>query len=287
MATNPYFRKAVRSEQDLIDDLSVEVIKIHGFDMVYLPRTLVRKDELFGEDRSPSRFSTGREIEMLVESVDGFEGDGEIFSRIGLEIRDNVSLVVSRKRFEQEFSDLGIKTPREGDLLYFPISGAIFEINFVERENPFYQLNKISTYKITCSLFRYTGEDFETGWSDIDGITSDHVQKFTELVLGSGSGNYREGEYVYQGSLYAGATIVGKVEEWSSSTNTLLISGVTGTFQAGVSVVGNTSNATYTLGTAGITNVSAITDVITNNLDFEIGNLIDFTDRDPFSEGDL
>ena len=121
MATNPYFRKAVPAEQDLIDDLSIEVIKINGFDMVYLPRTLVREDELFGEDRSPSRFSTGREIEMLVESVDGFEGDGEVFSRFGLEIKDNVSLLVARKRFEKEFADLGFLSPREGDLLYFPI----------------------------------------------------------------------------------------------------------------------------------------------------------------------
>ena len=73
---------------------------MNGFDMVYLPRTLVREDELFGEDRSHSRFSTGREIEMLVESVDGFEGDGEVFTRFGLEVKDNVSLLVARKRFE-------------------------------------------------------------------------------------------------------------------------------------------------------------------------------------------
>lgn len=287
MATNPYFRKAVRSEQDLIDDLSVEVIKIHGFDMVYLPRTLVRKDELFGEDRSPSRFSTGREIEMLVETVDGFEGDGEIFTRVGLQIQDNITLLVARRRFEQEFADLGFKTPREGDLLYFPISGALFEINFVERENPFYQLNKISTYKITCSLFKYTGEDFETGWSDIDGVTSDHTERFTELVMGSGSGNYSEGEYVFQGASYAGATIQARVQEWFSSTSTLHVSGVTGTFQTGITVEGVSSSAKYILGTAGITGINTIKDSSLDNLDFEIGNLIDFTDTDPFSQGDL
>ena len=287
MATNPYFRKAVRSEQDLIDDLSIEVIKMHGFDMVYLPRTLVRKDELFGEDRSPSRFSTGREIEMLVESVDGFEGDGEIFSRVGLEIKDNVSLLVSRRRFLEEFADLGYDTPREGDLLYFPISGAIFEVDYVERENPFYQLNKITTYKLTCSLFRYTGEDFQTGWSDIDGITSDHRSNFTELVVGSGSGTYTEGEFVFQGSSLSGATIAGRVEEWNSTTSTLLISGVTGTFQSGIAVQGNSSSATYTLGSAGITNVLGSNNNTLDNLDFEVGNLIDFTDTDPFSEGDL
>ena len=185
MATNPYFRKGVRSEQDLLDDLSIEVIKINGFDMVSIPRTLVREDELFGEDRTPSKFENGRSIEMLVESVDGFEGDGEVFSRYGLEIKDNVSLIVSKTRFRTQFADLGFTEPREGDLIFFPISKGLFEINYVERENPFYQLNKINTFKLTCSLFRYSGEDFETGFSQIDGVTSDHLDQLNTLVLGA------------------------------------------------------------------------------------------------------
>ena len=286
MATNPYFRKAVPAEQDLIDGLSVEVNKINGFDMVYLPRTLVREDELFGEDRSPSRFSTGREIEMLVESVDGFEGDGEVFSRFGLEIKDNVSLLVARKRFEKEFADLGFLSPREGDLLYFPISGGIFEIDYVERENPFYQLNKISTYKITCSLFRFSGEDFQTGWNAIDGVTSDHTQQYTTLVLGAGSGNYNEGETVIQG---AGSTISGRVQEWLSASTTLYVTGVTGEFQAGITVEGQSSGVEYLLGSSGVTNEFAVNDNSEDNLEFEAEaeNLFDFTDTDPFSEGDL
>ena len=284
MATNPYFRKAVRSEQDLIDDLSIEVIKINGFDMIYLPRTLVREDELFGEDRSPSRFSTGREIEMLVDNVDGFEGDGEVFSRFGLEIKDNVSLIVARKRFEKEFADLGFKSPREGDLLYFPISGGLFEIDYVERENPFYQLNKISTYKITCSLFRYTGEDFQTGWTVIDGVTSDNTEQYTTLVLGAGSGNYREGETVIQG---AGSTIAGQVQEWLSTSTTLYVTGLTGEFQSGITVEGQSSGTKYLLGSTGTTAEFAVSDANEDNLEFENNNLFDFTDTDPFSEGDL
>ena len=284
MATNPYFRKAVPSEQDLIDDLSIEVIKINGFDMIYLPRTLVREDELFGEDRSPSKFTTGREIEMLVESVDGFEGDGEVFSRFGLEIKDNVSLLVARKRFEKEFADLGFLSPREGDLLYFPISGGIFEIDYVERENPFYQLNKISTYKITCSLFRYSGEDFNTGWSVIDGVTSDHTEQYTTLVLGAGSGNYNEGETVIQG---AGSTIAGQVQEWLSASTTLYVTGLTGEFQAGITVQGQSSGTEYLLGSSGVTSHFAVNDADEDNLEFETENLFDFTDTDPFSEGDL
>jgi len=289
MATNPYFRKSIRTEQDLIDDLSVEVIKIHGFDMIYLPRTLVAKDEIFGEDRSVSEFKTGREIEMLVESVDGFEGDGEVFGRLGIEIKDNISLLVARRRFEKEFADLGFLTPREGDLLYFPISGSLFEINFVERENPFYQLNRISTYKVTCSLFQYNGEMFNTGWTVIDEMNTRYTEHPLDIVISSGEGNYTEGEYVYQGSSFETATMTARVESWDRVSGTLQISNIKGTYDPLLSIVGKTSGASYEIQSS-----SESTTVITNedfgdNLDIEEkGNeIFDFTELDPFSEGDL
>ena len=285
MATNPYFRKTVRSEQNLIDDLSIEVIKIHGYDMIYLPRTLVREDELFGEDRSPSRFSSGVEIEMLVESVDGFEGDGEAFTRFGLEIRDNIVLLVSKTRFEQELACHNLTEPREGDLLYFPISNGFFEIDFVERHSPFFQLSKINTFKLTCSAFRYTGENFNTGWSKLDGLTSDHRIKLQKLTLGTGSGSYLEGEIVVQGD---GSTIAALVEEWNSSSKILEVSSVTGDFQTtGITVAGLSSGAEYLLGTVEQTNSEIVPGFNNDNLGFERENLIDFTDTDPFSQGDL
>lgn len=285
MATNPYFRKTVRSEQNLIDDLSIEVIKIHGYDMIYLPRTLVREDELFGEDRSPSRFSSGVEIEMLVESVDGFEGDGEAFTRFGLEVRDNIVLLVSKTRFEQELRCKNIDTPREGDLLYFPISNGFFEINFVERHNPFFQLSEINTYKLTCSLFKYTGENFDTGWTKIDGITSDHRKQYQTIVVGVGSGEYKEGEYVVQGD---GSTIAALVQEWDTTNNTLYVTNVTGDVQLkGVTLIGLSSGAEYLVGSTGTTNTYTTQDDIDDGIKFEISNLFDFSDTDPFSEGDL
>lgn len=285
MATNPYFRKTVRSEQTLIDDLSIEVIKIHGYDMIYLPRTLVREDELFGEDRSPSRFSSGVEIEMLVESVDGFEGDGEAFTRFGLEIKDNIILLVSKTRFEQELACHNLTEPREGDLLYFPISNGFFEIDFVERHSPFFQLSKINTFKLTCSAFRYTGENFNTGWSKLDGLTSDHRTKLQKLTLGTGVGSYLEGEIVVQGD---GSTIAALVEEWNSSSKILEVSSVTGDFQTtGITVAGLSSGAEYLLGTVEQTNSEVVPGFNNDNLEFERENLIDFTDTDPFSQGDL
>lgn len=289
MATNPYFRKSVRSEQNLIDDLSVEVIKIHGYDMIYLPRTLVREDELFGEDRSPSRFSSGVEIEMLVESVDGFEGDGEAFTRFGLEIKDNIVFLVSVTRFKEELACHNLVEPREGDLIYFTVpNGAgngFFEIDYVERHNPFYQLSNITTYKLTCSAFRYSGEDFNTGWSKIDGLTSDHRDQFTTLTLTTGSGNYLEGEFVVQGD---GSTIAALVQEWDKSNKVLQVTGVTGEFQtSGITVSGISSGAEYLLGSAGTTNTYSVPNFNDDNIGFENSNLFDFTDTDPFSEGDL
>lgn len=285
MATNPYFRKTVRSEQTLIDDLSIEVIKIHGYDMIYLPRTLVREDELLGEDRSPSRFTSGVEIEMLVESVDGFEGDGEVFARFGLEVKHNIVLLVSKTRFEQELACRNLTEPREGDLLYFPISNGFFEIDFVERHSPFFQLSKINTFKLTCSAFRYTGEDFNTGWSKLDGLTSDHRTKLQKLTLGTGSGSYLEGEIVVQGD---GSTIAALVEEWDSLTKTLEVSSVTGDFQTtGITVSGVSSGAEYLLGTIEQTNSEIVPGFNDDNIGFERENLIDFTDTDPFSQGDL
>ncbi|HIJ11496.1 TPA: hypothetical protein HA278_05555, partial [Candidatus Woesearchaeota archaeon] len=139
MSKNPYF-KHQQSEKNLIEDITIESIKIHGYDMVYIPRTLVGEDTIFGED-AISKFIDGNVIEMYIESVDGFQGEGDFISKFGLQIRDSVDLVVSKKRFEQSLlyqSD--IKVPREGDLIYFPLSKGLFEIKFVEHENPFYQL---------------------------------------------------------------------------------------------------------------------------------------------------
>lgn len=289
MATNPYFRKAVRSEQDLIDDLSVEVIKIHGFDMVYLPRTLVEKDEIFGEDRSVSEFKTSREIEMLVESVDGFEGDGEMFGRLGLEIKDNISLLVARKRFEQEFSSLGFLTPREGDLLYFPISGSLFEINFVERENPFYQLNKISTYKVTCSLFRYNGEIFNTGWTVIDEMNTRYIETTLNVFMSGGEGTFIEGEHIYQGTSLATASMTARVESWDPINKILEISNMKGKYDPLLAIVGDKSGASYDPSTTSESNNKVVSEEIGDNLDLEekANDIFDFTELDPFSEGDL
>ena len=165
---SPYFKEN-SSEQNLVEDLSIESIKINGRDMVYIPRTLLNKDELFGEDNS-AKFSKGFEMEMYIQSVNGFEGDGDILQKFGIQILDRMNLVISKKRFLEEVTTFQptITRPREGDLIFFPLSNTLFEINFVEHENPFYQIGKLYTYLLICEAFTYSQEDLDTGFSTID-----------------------------------------------------------------------------------------------------------------------
>ena len=164
-----------RPEQNLLEDLVIESIQIHGINCYYIPRTLVNEDTLFGED-TLSEFKYATPIEMYLESMDGFTGDGDFISQFGLEIRDSMSLTVSKKRFketmeESTYSD--ITRPREGDLIYFPISNGVFEIKFVEHEVPqFYQHGKLYVYTMSAELFNYSQEDIETGFTDIDSVDS-------------------------------------------------------------------------------------------------------------------
>ena len=165
---SPYFKEN-SSEQNLVEDLSIESIKINGRDMVYIPRNLINKDELFGEDNT-ARFEKGFEIEMYIQSVNGFEGDGDILSKFGIQINDRMNLVVAKKRFVEEVTTFNsdIVRPREGDLIFFPLSNTLFEINFVEHENPFYQIGKNYTFLWICETFTYAQETMDTGFGTID-----------------------------------------------------------------------------------------------------------------------
>lgn len=173
MAISHYFNNNYnKTEQNLIEDLTIEAIKIHGIDVVYIPRNSVTRDDLLGED-SIAKFDSEYTIEMYLETVDGFEGQGDFLSKFGLQIKDTADFVVSKKRFEQVLDGSGLGRPREGDLIFFPLSKGLFEINFVEHENPFYNLGKLHTYKLTCELFTYSQEEFDTGIPEIDRVEDD------------------------------------------------------------------------------------------------------------------
>lgn len=139
-------------------------------DVIYLPRETLERDNIFGEDIR-AKFQDDYLIEMYFDSVDGFEGDGNFLANFGMQIKDTATLVVSKRRFEETISNK--IRPMEGDLIYFPLANAIFEVNFVEHENPFYQLGKLYTYKLTVELFTYNNEEFNTGDPTIDSIMDD------------------------------------------------------------------------------------------------------------------
>lgn len=180
MALNTYFQNYEASgEQRLIEDLILESIKIYGVQTFYLPRTLVNQDELFTED-AISKFEDAYDLEMYVRNTEGFQGEGEFLSRFGIEIRDQITLTISKRRFEEEVtnSDPTFKRPLEGDLIFLPwirsadenVQGALFQVKFVEHEAVFYQLGNLNTYDIVIERFVYSDEELNTDVSAIDNI---------------------------------------------------------------------------------------------------------------------
>lgn len=178
MARNLYFSDGYRPEQLLYEDLIVEAMKIYGHDLYYMPRDLVAVDAVFKED-PVSNFNSSYRVEMYVENLDGFDGEGDLFSKFGVEIRDSVTLVLSKRRWNDTVkkydNEITSSRPIEGDLVYAPFAKKLFQIMHVEHEQPFYQLNNLPIYKLRCELFEYTDENFSTGIEDIDQIEIDNA----------------------------------------------------------------------------------------------------------------
>lgn len=166
MATNFYFNNFQSSqEQNLIEDLVIESIKIYGMEVWYCPRTIVNEETIFNEDELAS-FNNAYNIEMYIKNVEGFEGEGDFLSKFGLQIRDRITFTVSRRSFTDEVP--GLVRPREGDMIFFPLNSKGFVIRFVEHEAIFYQMGALQTYDIVCELFEYNQETFATGVDIID-----------------------------------------------------------------------------------------------------------------------
>lgn len=175
MATNFFFRNTDFSpEQNLLQDLADEMIKIYGIDVIYLPRTMPYVDPLFTEAPS-SRFDLAIPIEMYINSYDGFQGEGDLLSKFGLNVADKLTLSVSRRRFAEDIGQpYDLIRPREGDLVYFPFTKGVFEIKFVEHEAAFYQTGALQYFELQLEKFNYNSEIFNTGIADIDSIQQNY-----------------------------------------------------------------------------------------------------------------
>jgi hypothetical protein len=173
MARNVYFSHGTRSEKHLLEDILIEAMKIYGHDVYYIPRKIIQMDTILNEDFL-SQFDKAFKIEMYVESIDGFEGDGKLVSKFGLEIRDQITVVVSRRRWNSLIGKFGYTEnsarPREGDLIYFPMTAGLFEIKWVEDKQPFFQLNNTPTFKLTCELYEYGNQNINTGVPEVDNV---------------------------------------------------------------------------------------------------------------------
>lgn len=171
MGTNFYFNNFKNSqEQILIEDLVMESIKIYGHDMYYCPRTLVAKDDIYGED-TLSTYNSSYYIDLYIRSYDTYEGDGTFLSKFNLEIRDQMTLTVSVRNFMNEVGSLeGIIRPQEGDLIYIPMVDRIMVIKYVNKTPIFYQMGSIQMYDLTCEIFEYSSERLNTGIEAIDNI---------------------------------------------------------------------------------------------------------------------
>ena len=169
MAVNFYFNNFTNSgEQNLIEDLIIESIRIFGQDVWYLPRTLGAVDDLLNED-DLSIFNKAYMVEMYIKNVDGFEGEGDFLSKFGLQIRDSITFTMSQRKFLQDVAlyDEMVR-PNEGDLIYFPLNRKLFELKHVEHEAIFYQMGSLQTYDLKCDLFEFSNERFATGILEID-----------------------------------------------------------------------------------------------------------------------
>lgn len=295
MATNFYFNNYDSSqEQTLIEDLIIESIKIYGLDVYYIPRTVVDVDAIFRES-DISQYNDAVLLEMYVKNVDGFAGEGDFLSKFGLEIRDEITLSLAKRVYEDEVFHRGFGDasgrPAEGDLIYLPLNQKLFQIKFVEHEAVFYQMGKLQTYDLVCELFEYSDETIDTDIKLIDDIELDNSQ-IKNIYLTDVNGDFTVGETVSQ--QISNTTLTAEVLTITANTEannayTLELINFTTTdfdtvnFAADTSVVGGTSDANGT-----VTTVSAETLPVSNqNETFETATsgFLDFSELDPFSEG--
>lgn len=175
MSTSVFFNNFTNSqEQILIEDLVLESIKIYGHDVFYCPRTLVAKDDIYGED-TISEYNSHHLIDMYIRSYDSYEGDGKFLSKFGLEIRDQVTFTVSVRNFNNEIGTITqLDRPQEGDLIYLPMADRLMVIKYVDKTGTvFYQMGAIQMYDLVCEMFEYSSERLNTGIDAIDNIERD------------------------------------------------------------------------------------------------------------------
>lgn len=301
MPTNFYFnnfpKNQITQEQLLVEDLVIEALQIYGMDVYYLPRTVRANNEvdyIYGED-TLKEYLTAHPIEVYLENVTGMDGEGDFISKFGLEIRDEVTVLVSRRRFKYATSTSNLIRPNEGDLIYMPLLKNFFEITFVEHENDqamFYTLGRgrggnVYVYALKLKQFVFSNEIVETGFSEIDEQIRDNYSR-TKITLSTGSGYYTNGEIVYQGASLAAANAQAIVQSSDvvNASKYLNVIRVQGTFTS-ANVIGANSGAVWLANVVSDTATmdNAFEDIVDNNrIETEADGILDWTETNPFGE---
>ena len=285
MARNIYISQTVKSEQDLYENIIIESMKIYGQEVQYIPRELVAEDKIFGED-VVSAFDRAYQIEMYLENVDNFDGDQELFTKFGVEIRDRATLHVSRRRWHQAVGTYLPEhlRPREGDLIYLTLSNQVFEIMRVVDDQPFYQLSNLPTYRMEVELFEYNDENFDTSIGDID-----ELEKLGNTVIlnleNSDSDDFQIGEIIQQ--VTGSTTITAEIVDWHADSDKMYVAHIAtpdGKFREFTtgSITSQTTNITKTITSIG----EQLQQVDAQNEDFETfgDDILDFSEANPFGE---
>lgn len=292
MAKSQYFPQygGRESEQTLVQDLVDEQIKLFGQDVVYVPKTMLIDKVL--NDVVLSKFEDKVTIEMMLINVEGFGGSGAVaMSKFGLKLSDEITYAVSKRRWidyaETEIDTRVPDRPNEGDLLYVPMTKNLYEIKFVERETPFYQLGKNYIFSLSCELMENADNYFNTGDDDIDTLTQEsHV--FPAFVKVGGSGAYVVGEEVRQTYTVDGQSVVTKatVSEWLPASRKLRLTYINGVLKQNVSLIGQESNASWIVDT--FSTIEFEIDNYDNDqnktIEIKSNEIIDFSEGNPFGE---
>jgi len=290
MATSVYFNNYNSlAEQRVIEDLIVESIKIMGFDAYYLPiENETDRDILYGEDPI-KRFGSAFPIEFYLSSSMEYGGEKEFFSKFGLEIKNTVNIILSKRSFSQRVPQDIFTRPREGDLIYVPFlngTGELFEIKFTNQTKDFFMLGRKIPffYELELEKFKYSQEVIDTGVEDIDDVMIQSSYTL-DLTTGTGTGTYEAREVVFQSTdnTQANAWVVALVQEWIKPDDSLKVTNIAGEFRDNVAIIGATSNARYYLASYDPLKDSTRNESYDNSYLFDTANnIIDFTETNPF-----
>lgn len=288
MPTNPFFNNYNnRQEQNLVEDLIHEAIKVMGFSAHYIPNSNDEARDLLYSDDPLKKFEAAYPVEVYLSNSVDPGMSGEFFSKFGLEIKNSIRIQLPRRAFAKRVPQDKFQRPREGDLVYIPFlsgRGELYEIKFVNDTSDFFTLGRKEPYywELELELFKYSHEQIETGVEEIDMVVDLDAYSI-DYKLSTGSGNYEQNEIVYQGNNALQATAQGVVKDWNLPNTTLSLVNISGEFSNTQIIIGSESTARWNVSTYNPMNYSQFENAWDNKVvEDEFDNILDNSESNPF-----